>query len=187
MNLQALCDVVELFLDGRAAEVFRQGTLFFALLLQQLLSVLHDFLELLERLPMRHGILGLGVFDRSQRGQDGLEALYQALGFPSVLHDIVLCGENSAYELDDDGHDEQHDVSDKSAQSTRTIAVLNSRLGAWRLRGCSMIRTLGHHLKVRNGCDDRINTRIRAQGRATRVYLEAFPPLRGCRNLHRTD
>ena len=50
-----------------------------------------------------------------------------------------------------------------------------------------MIRTRGHHLTVRNGYDDRINTRIRAQGRATRVYLEVFAPLRGCRNHHRTD
>ena len=64
---------------------------------------------------MRHGNLGLGGFDRSQRGQDGLEALYQALGFPSVLHDIVLGGENSAYEMDDD-QDERHDVRTEPVQ-----------------------------------------------------------------------
>ena len=37
-----------------------------------------------------------------------------------------------------------------------------------------MIRTRGRHLTVRNGYDERVSTRIRAQGRATLVYPEAF-------------
>ena len=33
-------------------------------------------------------------------------------------------------------------------------------------------------MTVRNGCEDRDSTRIRARCGATRVYLEAFAPLR---------
>ena len=104
MSLQALSDVVELFLDGRAADVTRHVALL-ALLLQQHLRVLYDLLELLERLPVRDWNLGLlGALDRSQRGQDGLEALYQAPGSPPVLHDIALGAQNSVNEADD-GYD----------------------------------------------------------------------------------